>query len=171
VIKEYFDRERSKAAVIEVEKVAKVLKTTPAWLAFGSGRDEVEEIVYDSKTDSFERKGSWALDEAWLRERYEVAPAEISLAVVTDYSPSLVPGDVAIVKRGAEPSVASGGEFVYGHQDELHVAWMNRAARGGPYRIYDKDMKSFSELEPKDVNILGRVIGKVTSAGETRRSR
>lgn len=156
-----------------VSQMAVVLKTSPAWIAFGIGqRDQIDEVEYDPKTDSYHTARTWALDENWLRERFEVQVADIALVTAPDYTPSLAPGDVAIVKRGVEPT-ASGGEFVYGCDDGLRVAHVTRPARGGPYRVYEADLKSHTDVEPGDFNVFGRVIGKITdlSAPEGKRVR
>lgn len=161
-----------------LKQIAQVLKTSAGWLAFGEGdRNPIEQVTYNPKEDTFvaktkadlkkkptlshfDRKGLWSFDAEFLRERFDVESHEIAVAQVHDYSPSLKPGDLAIVRRDEEPGRGA-AEFMIGYKDEMVALPVSRPARGGPYRVYSADRKSHEDVDPGEVNILGRVIGKI----------
>lgn len=144
-----------------LEQIALALRAAPEYIAFGVGPSHpIEQMVYNADIDEFERIDIWTLNPQWLAERFDAAPHELALAAINDFSPTLKPGDMAVVRRGVEPN-ASGGEFVFGMDGELRVAHLTRPARGGPYRVYESDLKAHNDVEPGDLHILGKVIGKI----------
>lgn len=146
--------------------IAKVLQCPPKWLAFGDGeRGEVEEVEFDTKAEDgdFKSRRFWALDEDWLRGKFEAEPSELALFSVTDSAPGLSPGDMAIVRKGVSP-VNNRGEFVFVYKGEVHIAHVTRPRHGGAFRLYDAEVRSFEEIEPDEMNFLGKVVGKLGAA-------
>lgn len=145
----------------KIIRISTVLHCSPEWLAFGVGnRNAVEEIGYDAKAVDFTSKGFWNLDEDWVRTRFDAEPTDIVLAMVNDFSPSLKPGDMAVVRKDQEPN-AGGGEYVFARDDEMTVAHVTRPHAGGGYRVYTPDLKSHDEIEAGELNFLGKVVGKL----------
>lgn len=150
-----------KPVLAVLEQIARALRTSPEYIAFGVGTpDPIEQIAFNGQIDEFEPISLWSLPADWVHERFGAEPYALALAAINDFSPSLRPGDMAVVKRGVEPN-AAGGEFVYGMNGEMQVAHLTRPARGGPYRVYDADRKTHTDVDPGEINILGSVVGKI----------
>lgn len=150
-----------------LEQIAGALRTSPEWISFGRGnKDPVPVMGYRRKVDEFAVSDTWDMPGAWLRETYGVAPTEVALVPVLDPTPMLAPGDIALVRREVEPTRAAGGEFAYGlcdgSQDVIMIDQITRPAKGGPYRVYSADLHAHTDVDPGDIKILGKVIGRVT---------
>ncbi|UTC29896.1 putative HTH domain DNA-binding protein [Bajunvirus bajun] len=173
-----YEIDQVKPTIPVIAQIAKTLKSTVGYIAAGEGEPHpIEQVTYNPKVDTFEpvdaddaakrtpnldhfdRKSLWSFDPAFLKERFDAAPHEIVLAQVDDFSPTLKPGDMAVIRREEEPGRGA-AEFVFGWNDQLMAANVSRPARGGPYKVYSAD-RSFVEVEPGEINILGAVIGKI----------
>lgn len=147
--------------------LATVLKCDPQWLAFGIGEQStdmpgmIEEVDYIQDGEAWVTLKPWTFDEDWIVSRFEVAPEALALYTVNDFSTSLKPGDVAIIRRGQEPS-ATHAEYVFAQGGVPAVASITRPHRGGPYRVYGADRKKFTEVDPDELHFLGKVVGKVS---------
>lgn len=147
--------------------LAAVLQCEPQWLAFGLGErstvtpDAVEEVDYDTASGEWKSVKSWTLDNEWVQSRFDTAPNTIALYTVNDFSHNLKPGDIAVIRPGLEPT-QSHAEYVFAMNDESTVASVTRPHRGGPYRVYDAARKGYTEVEPGDLHILGKVVGKLS---------
>lgn len=152
--------------VHKLELLAKVLKCEVGWLAFGIGDTPratdnlVEQVDWDAATHEFVPKQSWSFDAEWATTRFDAPPADLAIASVNDFSPNLKPGDLAVVRRGIEPTSA-GGEFVFVQDDEMKVAHVTRPSAGGAYRIYDADRRTHAEATADDLTFLGKVVGRI----------
>lgn len=150
----------------KIVTLAKVLKCSPEWLAFGIGESDttndnlVEEVEWDAKTAEFSPRKTWTIDPEWAETRFSATPADLALATVNDFSPSLKPGDLAVVRRDVEPK-SGGGEFVFVQDDEMKVAHLTRPTAEGPYRVYETDRKNYSEVPQDDLTFLGKVVGRM----------
>lgn len=155
----------SVAPVLDVlVQIARALRTTPEYIAFGRGAiNPVDFVDYSEKVDGFERDDGtiWTIPAPYLKEQYGASPDEVALVSIPDFTPSLSPGDLALVRRGVEPGAGSSGEFVFGRDGELGAAYITRPERAGPYRVYDRSKKAYDEVQPGDLNVLGKVIGKI----------
>lgn len=146
--------------------LGKVLKCAPEWLAFGVGDEPsttenlIDEVTWDAQEAVFAVKQSWTFDAEWCLTRFDVEPSELSLAMVDDFTPSLKPGDLAVVRKGLEPS-AAGGEFVFVQDDEIKVAHVTRPASGDHYRIYSSDRAAHTDAPKADLTFLGKVVGRI----------
>lgn len=148
----------------KIMRLADVFHCTPQWLAFGTMEDNnidnVEEVIYDEDAAGFTCKRFWDLDPEWVRSRFDTEPSEVALVMVNDFSPNFKPGDLAVVRKDAHPTVA-GGEFVFVQDDEIRIAHVTRPHAGGGYRIYDTDLKHHEEVAPEALIFLGKVVGKM----------
>lgn len=146
----------------KIAAIAKVLKTTPEWLAFGVGRESTDLNIHEVALDGsgFITVKEWTLDPEWIESRFDAAPRDLAMVTVNDFTPHLKPGDLAVVRRRAKPT-AAGGEFAFGHQDEMKVAHVTRPNATGPYRVYDADLRHFEEVPADDLLFLGKVVGKL----------
>lgn len=150
----------------KIVTLSKVLKCSPEWLAFGIGESDtandnlVEEVEWEGKTAEFHTRKTWTVDSEWTETRFGVAPADLVLATVNDFSPNLKPGDIAVVRRDAEPKSA-GGEFIFVQDDEMKVAHVTRPTADGAYRVYDADRRSYAEVPQDDLTFLGKVVGRM----------
>lgn len=147
--------------------LSKVLKCAPEWLAFGLGESStvndnlVDLVEYNATSLDFETTKAWPLDDEWVQTRFDAEPAELALAIVNDFSPSLKPGDVAVVRRGVEPN-ATGAEFIFVQDDEMKIAHITRPNQSKPvYRVYEPDLRHHVEVPAEDLNFLGKVVGRM----------
>uniref|UniRef100_A0AB74UIN3 HTH cro/C1-type domain-containing protein n=1 Tax=Caulobacter phage BL57 TaxID=3348355 RepID=A0AB74UIN3_9VIRU len=162
-----YETDSVKPHIDVLEQIAHVLKTTPEYIAFGVGpQNPIEEVAFKGRTGEFTRLRTWNLDPDWLYERFEADATELALAIINDFTPSLKPGDMAVVRRDVEPNTA-GGEFVYGMDKVMRVAHITRPIKTGPYRVYDADLKDHVDVDPKKIAILGKVVGKIGDLSPT----
>jgi len=142
--------------------IARALKTTPQYIAFGVVEDEdVQEYLFDSKR-GFYADGKWRLPAAWLRQQYDLNAEALGAFMISDYSESFVAGDVALFHKSVEPT-GSGGSFIFALKGEVKIAHISRPPRSDVYRIFHADLKGHDEYPIKQVTILGRVVGKIGS--------
>jgi transcriptional regulator with XRE-family HTH domain len=145
----------------KIEEIAKALEVSPGWLAFGIAEEKkVVEFVYDPAKKSFVQDDGWVLSHKWLKANYNVAPDQIGLYMMSDYTENFVAGDVAIIEKGSEPN-AIGSSFIFAHKGDIRVAHISRPARSESIRVFSSDLKSHEELPLKSVVLLGKVIGKI----------
>jgi hypothetical protein len=145
----------------KIEEIARALECSPAWLAFGIVEDKkVPEYVYDPHKKDFVPEDGWVLSPKWLKAQYNVAPEQVCLYMMSDYSENFVAGDVAIVEKDAAPT-AIAATFIYAHKGEIKIGVMTKPARSETIRVFAADLKSHDELTLKSVNLLGKVIGKI----------
>lgn len=149
----------------KIKTLANILRCTPEWLAFGIGevtttRNMVDEVEYHAKSGDFITRKTWTLDPEWLETRFDAAAGDLALVTVNDFSASLKPGDVAVVRRGIEPTSAH-GEYVFAYEDEMKVAPVTRPTSKGPYRIYDADRRHYEEVTASALHFLGKVVGRM----------
>jgi hypothetical protein len=145
----------------KIEEIAKALEVSPGWLAFGIAEDtKVPEYAYDPSKKNFVPEDGWVLNQKWLKAQFNVAPENVGLFMMSDYSENFTAGDVAIIEKGAEPN-AVGGSFIFAHKGDIRVAHISRPPRSESIRVFSSDLKNHEELPLKQVVILGRVIGKI----------
>jgi transcriptional regulator with XRE-family HTH domain len=143
----------------KINRLAEVLHTTPQWLSYGdSERHVIQEVEYDAAASEFGHR-TFHLDD-WLKSRFEGEPTEVVVCTVNDFTPTFKPGDIAVVRKGIEPTTA-GGEFAYAQGTELRVAHITRPHAGGPFRVYDADLKNYAEADAGALHFLGKVIGRL----------
>lgn len=145
----------------KIERLAKVLHTTPQWLSYGdSERHVIQEVEVEAggSDNPFLHK-TFHLDD-WLKSRFEGEPTEIVVCTVNDFGPNFKPGDIAVVRKGIEPTTA-GGVFVYSQGHELRLAQVTRPHPGGAFRVYDQDLKNYHEEDAEALHFLGKVIGRL----------
>lgn len=148
-----------------LEQIAYALRTSPSYIAFGQGsRDPVLMLGWRRKIDEFVAVDTWDIPNAWLRETFDLEPSDVALVQVQEFIPHLNPGDVALVQRDVEPTRA-GANFAYGlcGSEGILIHQITRPARAGPYRVYTSDLKRHRDVEPGDLKIIGKVIGKVSA--------
>jgi transcriptional regulator with XRE-family HTH domain len=145
--------------------LAKVLKCTPEWLAFGIGDEPaatdnlIEEIVWHAGEKSFEPKQTWTFDAAWTFDRFDASPSDLALTMVNDFAPTVKPGDMAVVRRDLVPN-ASGGVFAFVQDDEIKIAHVTHPT-GGQFRIYDAERHNHTKVPGKKLKFLGKVVGRI----------
>jgi transcriptional regulator with XRE-family HTH domain len=150
----------------KIMTLAKVLKCTPQWLAFGIGEEPaatdnlIEEVSWNARNSRFEQKQTWAFDAEWTLGRFESAPSDLALTMVNDFAPSVKPGDMAIVRREVSPN-ASGGEFAFVQDDEIKIAHVTRPTAKGAFRVYDADKRNHVEVDADNLTFLGKVMGRI----------
>lgn len=156
-----YETDSSEPSIDKIEAIAKVLKVTPNWLAFGQGaREKVEASKFHPKKKSFQQSAHWIIPEEWLAQNFGVAPTEIEFFNVTEYSGDFAPGNVAIVRRGMEPTNAV-DLFLFKHNGKPRIALISRPAKGAPIRLFSDDKSSHSEISR--IKIFGKVVGKIGS--------
>lgn len=167
------EHDRVEPAIETVEQMAAILNTTPEYLLWGRGpRQVVPEYVYNGKTDEWDRTDSaWGMSADWVAQNYTFSPNEVAIVLIGDDTGKLAGGDAAIVHRDEAPT-AQGAEFIYGCEEGtgrnkatmVRCAKITRPTVAGPYRVFSKSGKEHIDFEPGEINILGRVVGKITAA-------
>ena len=151
-----YETSSSKLRVDQAEVVARFLSTTPEWIAFGAGeRNVVEEIAFDN--GEFRHKGTWTFSEDWLRRAYGVKLHELRLIEVTQASPSMKVGDVAMIQRGVQPT-AGVAEFAMVVDGELIFANVSKLTRSQLIRIHHGKANHDDVHDPL---IVGKVVGRI----------
>jgi|GEM_PF-6219372 len=146
--------------VDKLESIAKVLRCTPEWLAFGVGAPSpIAQIDYDAESGEFITKMYWNVNADWLTTYYDCNINDIVLCEVNGYATHLKSGEIAIVRKNTKPSQA-GDEFIFVRNEELTVAHVTRPSTSNGYRVYSADLKDFEEVAPDDLEFVGKVVGK-----------
>ena len=142
----------------KIVALAAALKVTPSYLAFGAG--ERTPIGLSAVTNgSLARVAQrWTIQD-WLTENVGADLTDIELVVLSSYSSDFRPGDLAIVRRSAEPSKVP-AEFMFTHNGEARIAPVSRSHGSANIRIFDSEMK-YEELPIKKVEMIGRVLGRL----------
>ena len=145
----------------KIEAIAKVLGVTPQWLAFGiDERKPVKAFTYVAGKKQAE---SWVIPEDWLIDNLAAKPEDVDLHLVQEYNADFSPGDVAIIKRDVAPTTAS-EKFLFVYKDKARIAHITKPHRSKKLRVFkEADAKNgFEEILASRVQILGRVVGRVT---------
>jgi hypothetical protein len=155
-----YERDAVDPVLDVIEQIAHVLRTDPAWLAWGVGSpDPVQVIGFHYKIEDFKVIGTWNVPADWLKDTFDLRP--IDVALVPDEG---VPGDLVIVKRGVEPN-RTNHAYAYAICEEaeeaLHVGIIRKNGAGEKYSIHTAD--GVQEFAPEDVLILGKVIGRIAA--------
>lgn len=149
------------AVTMDIDRVvliARVLKTTPEYLAYGITDDNaVNEVEWANGEFVHVRK--WSINDDWLYARYEAEAAELALIQITQTYNDLKSGDMAVVRLGAKPG-AKGGVFVFSDDDTdgAQVAHITKPSRSSDYVVTDSNGER--NLDEDSVVLLGKVIGK-----------
>jgi transcriptional regulator with XRE-family HTH domain len=137
--------------------LAEALQCTPEWLAFGvTGPQTLDEASWTGDAFVFQAS-QWAFPKDWLQE-LNGSTADLAVIVCDDFTPSLKPGDVALVDRSASPNT-SGAEFVFAIGDAARTAYVSK--RGDQVRVFDRDLSRHEDYPAEAVTFLGKVVGKL----------
>lgn len=151
----------------QIVGIAKALKVQPAYIAFGGEkRPEITEYTFDTTKREFITRANWALDETWLAENFGELPSDLGLMMVPEETAGLREGEIAIVRKGNEPS-AVGGDFVFSHGRQVRCAYVRQVPRSNRLRVYSPDRLNHEEIAATSVHLFGEVIGKVGALAST----
>lgn len=149
------------AVTMDIDRVvliARVLKTTPEYLAYGISDDNaVDEVEWAHGEFSHVRK--WSINDDWLYARYEAEASELVLIQVDQPYNEFKEGDMAVVRLNAKPG-ARGGDFVFACDDEkgAQIAHIAKPSRSSDYVVIDENGER--HFDDNGVVLLGKVIGK-----------
>lgn len=142
----------------KVERAARVLKTRPEWLAFGTREPNGIEVVGWTGED-FERTAMWSLDEDWLQRKFNVPSWQVKVFYVEQPLPDYHAGDAVVIHQGAQPTTAP-ADFLFAIGKDVAIASMTRLAKGDTYRIFGPN-KTHEDVKADFVKVYGRVLTTV----------
>lgn len=148
----------------KIEEIAKALKCSPQWLAFGDGQidqeSKIEEVDWDPEAGDFTPRDVWNLSENWLQDSLGLKASDVTLCQAPVPTATLKPGYIAIVHKDEVPN-ASGSEYIFVEDGNLSAAYAMRIGKGGTVRLFDIDMRTSRDVQATDLKFLGRVVGNI----------
>lgn len=156
-------------------EVARILKVTPQWLAFGLTDDEtpaaktdvdpdfvtIEERVYDG-LESYRKTASWGVPRARMVHEARAADPESLFLIrveADNMSPKYAHGDMILIDPIARKVSPPG---IFAHWDGVGISVNQIAVIPGPVpvaRVSSLDGTPQYEVDPEKLTILGRVRG------------
>lgn len=142
-----------------VKELAQALETSVIWLAFDVDDSEIQKVwVFDDEAGKFvETEETWRIAADWATKEDHVGVYLMDV-ICGPYQPN----DAVIFSHVDEVS-AGLAQYLFHHKGMTLIA----DAHAGPknsLRYYNADRSSFTDVPMSEVEIAGRVIGKVTQA-------
>jgi transcriptional regulator with XRE-family HTH domain len=141
-------------------EIAKVLRCSPEWLAFGGEYVvNLPSVIWDSSVENWTEVDRFNVDPGMIATITDAAVSKLVLFQGLGCTDTPTRSEMLVVSLGDRPSTGA-RQYVYAYDGQIRAGHVTVLHDGRLLRLWDHGARPV-DVDPDQVNVLGRIHGRM----------